>query len=307
MSEHQEDSARRHFTFWSEVPAGYLTKAQLQDLDLPREPRGPVRATLDGCDGAGRRAARDLYLVSESVPTRSSAAQLAAAAARRTTGARQCEQCGARPELPCARVDGWLLCGTCAHIEKLRARQKQAAEQRTHAAELAARLLADERLAVVHVDYTDRGATPAGARRPPSAAHVTALDADGQVLCDISMRLVSPRSQGIPQDAVAPEEAAAHLRRTLARRVMLVWNTDGLVDLSTALRGLDLDWPFPSGYGNRHQLFQLALDWRSDLDPASGQPRDLVPPGRADRTLYLLRQIAAPTEHYLGQAPREHR
>ncbi|MGW1802526.1 hypothetical protein ACWCQN_43335 [Streptomyces sp. NPDC001984] len=52
---------------------------------MPRQPGGPVRATVEGHDGVGRRDTFDLYLISESVPISASAAQSDAAGARRTT------------------------------------------------------------------------------------------------------------------------------------------------------------------------------------------------------------------------------
>ncbi|MFF4260287.1 hypothetical protein ACFY1L_55070 [Streptomyces sp. NPDC001663] len=56
-----ESTQIRHFSYWGEVPANiYMTKTQLKDLDLPRQPGGPVRATVDGRDGAGRRDTFDL-------------------------------------------------------------------------------------------------------------------------------------------------------------------------------------------------------------------------------------------------------
>jgi hypothetical protein len=211
-----------------------------------------------------------------------------------------CEQCGACPELPCTPVGEWLLCAACAHVDKLRARQKQAADARANAVEQATRLLADERLAVVHFDY-DR------------ADHVrlTALDATGGTLFDILMAL-GPDGSAPPAapggaEALAPREAADRIRRALQGRVMLVWHADDLADFSQALHGLEIEWPFPAGYGNRYDLFHLVLDWRCDLDPHSGQPRPLVAPGRADRMLYLLGRIAAPAEHYLGRPPRGRR
>lgn len=55
----------------------------------------------------------------------------------------------------------------------------------------------------MHVDYTWRGTTPSGARRPPSAATVTALDAAAgtSLLPACTIRLVGVRSRGIPDGA----------------------------------------------------------------------------------------------------------
>ncbi|MFJ2864142.1 hypothetical protein [Kitasatospora sp. NPDC087314] len=72
----------------------------LGDLDLSRQPAGPVRATIDIRDPAGRKATYDLYDVRESIPSPATAAQLDAAAARRTIS-RTCEDCGAHPDAPC--------------------------------------------------------------------------------------------------------------------------------------------------------------------------------------------------------------
>ncbi|MFI7103461.1 hypothetical protein ACIBK8_29415 [Streptomyces sp. NPDC050161] len=297
-----------HFARWGALPPDrYMTRTQLADLDQPREPGGPVRATVEGRDGAGRRATFDLYLISESRPTRAGAAQLASDAARRATGTRVCEQCGARPDLPCTRVGDWLLCRTCAHIDMLRARQKQAAEARTRATAYAAELLADERLAVLHVGYTDHGATPADTLSGPSTAHLTALDADSQVLLDLQMRLVPPRSTDIPDGAIDPATATEQIRLAFTGRLMLVWAADSLGDLSRSPALDNVTWPFPTGYGRRHELCHLATDWRGDLDPKTGQPRPAIPPGRADRMLHLLQRIAGTADHYLGQAPPANR
>ncbi|MFF4082685.1 hypothetical protein ACFYZN_25225 [Streptomyces sp. NPDC001777] len=74
----------RCYSSWGEVPTGaYMTKSQLQRLALPRRPGGPVRATVEGRDGAGRKGAFDLYLVTESVP------------------------CGARKVIAAAQVTYW--------------------------------------------------------------------------------------------------------------------------------------------------------------------------------------------------------
>jgi hypothetical protein len=58
----------------------------------------------------------------------------------------------------------------------------------------------------------------------------------------------------------------------------------------------------PSGYDRRHEVRQMVMTWRGDLNPKTESPRVPIAPGRADRMLYLLQQIAAPDAHYLGQA-----
>ncbi|MEV5205164.1 hypothetical protein [Streptomyces sp. NPDC053720] len=284
------------YSYWGEVPTGtYMTKSQLQRLTLPRQPGGPVRATVEGRDGAGRRGTFDLYLVTESEPTSATTAQLAAAAARRTTADRACGECGARPDQPCTPWGdtGRPLCQTCAHIERLRTAQREAAKRRAHVQREAAELLGQD-LAVLHVTYTDRGTTDSGRRRPPSAAHITALTPTGEPLLDTRPRLVPPRSKGIPDDVVDPDRAAEEIRTALDGKTVVVWSGDVLAGLSTALRDLKIPWPVPTGYGRRYDLFQMTLAWRGDIDPKTGTPRPPVAPGRADRMLYLLREMAHP-------------
>ncbi|MEV7715670.1 hypothetical protein [Streptomyces sp. NPDC088270] len=284
----------RRYSYWGEVPTStYMTKSQLQRLTMPRQPGGPVRARVEGRDGAGRKGVFDLYLVSESEPTSSSVAQLAAAAARRTTADRICDECGARPDQPCTPWGdtGRPLCQTCAHIERLRAAQHQAADRRAHVQRQAADLLDHQALAVLHVTYTTRGTTESGRRRPPSAAHVTALAPDGRTLIDARLRLVPPRSKGIPEDAVDPEAAAEEIRAALAPATVVVW-ADALGDLSAGLSRLGIPWPVPSGYGRRHDLCQMTAAWRGDIGHKTGSPRMPVAPGRADRMLYLLQEMA---------------
>ncbi|MFJ8855653.1 hypothetical protein [Streptomyces sp. NPDC102437] len=290
------DQEVQHYSYWGEVPTGtYMTKSQLQRLTLPRQPGGPVRARVEGRDGAGRRGVFDLYLVTESEPTSATTAQLAAAAARRTTADRVCGECGARPDQPCTPWGdtGRALCRTCAHIERLRTAQRQAADSRAHVQRQAAELL-DQDLAVLHVTYTDRGTTPSGRRRPPSAAHITALAPTGKTLLDTRPRLVPPRSKGIPDDVVNPDRAAEEIRTALDGKTVVVWSGSLLTDLSTALRDLKIPWPVPSGYGRRHDLYQMTLAWRGDIDPKTGNPRVPVAPDRADRMLYLLHEMAHP-------------
>ncbi|MEV7867446.1 hypothetical protein AB0P17_15395 [Streptomyces sp. NPDC088124] len=286
-------SAPVRYAGWADVPHGYMTKTVLGELDLPRRPGGPVRATVTARDFRDRETSVDLYLVSESVPTAASTAQLAAARARTGTDTRCCSDCGARPDRPCIlQEDGAVLCGCCAHIRHLRAAQRQAAEQSADASRSAARLLADERLAVVHVDLTERGTTPAGNLRPPSAARVTALGPQGQPLCDVTVRLVGPRSAGIPDGAVSPQDAAAALA-VLADRVLLQWEGGTLSPVAGALSAAGIEPPFPNGHGARRALWGLAYRWRADVDVRTRSVRQAVPPGRADRMLWLLQQIAA--------------
>jgi hypothetical protein len=284
-----------HYAAWSDVPAHiFMTKTQLADLDLPRKP-GPVAATVDGYDFRDKKTVIELYRVSESVPSPASARALTAARTR--TGApdpRRCTDCDARPQLSCtAYQDGARRCQACTHIHRLRTLQRAAADARAHATARAAELLAGQRLAVVHVDLTDRGTTPSGNRRSPSAGHLTALDHTGKVLITTLMRLVGPRSDGIPEGAVSPDDAALPLRTALSGRVVLRWGWDGLGPVSAALRTAGWTDVIPSGYGSTYDLQTLTAQWRGDLDPRTTHARPVIEPGRADRMLYLLQQIAA--------------
>ncbi|MGW2113497.1 hypothetical protein [Streptomyces sp. NPDC001948] len=100
-----------------------------------------------------------------------------------------------------------------------------------------------------------------------------------------------PRSQGIPDDAVAPEPAAEEIRAALAPATVVVW-ADALAGLSAGLSGLGIPWPVPSGYGRRHDLLQMTAAWRGDIGHTTGSPRIPVAPGRAERMLYLLHEMA---------------
>ncbi|MCX5098191.1 hypothetical protein [Streptomyces sp. NBC_00439] len=103
-----------------------------------------------------------------------------------------------------------------------------------------------------------------------------------------------PRSQGIPEDAVDPEPAAEEIRAALAPATVVVW-TDARGALSAGLTGLGILGPVPSGYGRRHDLRQMTAAWRGDIGAQTGAPRMPVAPGRADRMLYLLHEMAGAT------------
>jgi hypothetical protein len=285
----------RHFRSWSDVPPGvYLTKTQLAQLDLPRRPAAPA-AWVDGYDFRDKKTAIDLYRVDESVPSPATGRALTAARAR-TNGPdpRQCTHCGAHPELPCSVYqDGDRLCRACAHSRSLQAVQRESAGRRGQAAARAAELLADDRTVLVHVDLTQRGTTPSGARRSPSAARAVVLDTTGRQLADITVRLVGPRSAGIPDGALAPDDAAPPLRQALTGRRLVRWGHDDLAPLRHTLIRAGWSEIFPTGYGNDYDLWTLTANWRADIDHRTRSPRTVTPPGRADRMLYLLQQIAA--------------
>ncbi|GAA2156914.1 hypothetical protein GCM10009760_58430 [Kitasatospora kazusensis] len=282
------------YTWWGEVPDHLRTATQLAALDLPRQAAGPVRATIETRNpGTGRKEDFDLYDVRESVPTAATAAQLLAAGARRTTTSRTCEDCGAHPETPCTpAADGRALCGTCAHITRLRTRQAEARAAAQDVADTADRLLADEHLAVLQIDYIPGEPTAAGTPRPPAAARLTVLDRTGTALYDRTVRLTGPRTPGAPDHAIDPAPALADLTNLLAERTVVLWTLGDLDPLYDALRRLKLDTALlPEGRVN--SLRPAATQWRADLDPRTGELRRPTPPGTADRLLLLLRKMSA--------------
>ncbi|MFJ5122920.1 hypothetical protein [Kitasatospora sp. NPDC088548] len=280
------------YTGWGEVPGHLRTRTALADLDLPRQPAGPVRAVIDTRNPAGKKATYDLYDVRESIPSPATAAQLLAAAARRTLS-RTCADCGAHPETPCTpAADGRALCATCAHITRLRTRQHEAATASQDVAESAARILADDQLAVLGVEYIPGEPTAAGTPRPPAAARLTVLDRTGQALYDRTVRLTGPRTPGAPDHAINPAPTLDYLTNLLAERTVLVWTPGDLEPLYDALRRLKLNTDLlPASRVN--SLRPAAIQWRADLDPTTGHHRAPTPPGTADRLLLLLRKMSA--------------
>ncbi|MFE7564350.1 hypothetical protein [Kitasatospora sp. NPDC057500] len=177
---------------------GYLVEA-VAAVEQDDPGQAPV-VWLSAAAAAGLRLYPDVGAVlREAVPTAATAAQLLAAGARRTTNTRTCEDCGAHPETPCTlAADGRALCGTCAHITRLRTRQAEARAAAQDVAETAYRLLADEHLAVLQIDYTPGEPTAAGTPRPPAAARLTAIDRTGTDLYDRTVRLTGPRTPRRP-------------------------------------------------------------------------------------------------------------
>lgn len=264
-------------------------------MDLPRRP-GPPAATVDGQDGIGRSTTITLYRIDQSTPTASTAAQLAAARSRveNSVRARMCADCGARPDrAPIATESYGALCPACWHIRGLRHHQEEAARERAGAARTARGLLRvpqNRPLGILHVDYTERGHTPAGTRRSPSAAKVTVIGANGLVVAEPLLRLVSPRAKGIPAGASDPVSGAEVLAAILSQLTVLIWRYRDLDDLSAGLRSQGATW-FLQSHGHVHEMARLATAWRGEVTPEGERPV-AVAPGRADRMLYLLTQIA---------------
>jgi hypothetical protein len=283
-----------HYDSWRAVPPGvYLTKTQLAELDLPRRP-GPQAATVDGYDYRDKKAVLALYRIDQSTPSPATPKALAAARAR-TNGPdpHSCTDCGAHPDLAVTvYTDDQRLCRTCAHIRALRAQQDVIAQQRANTAARAADLLAGQ-LAVVHCELVDRGTTPSGAPRSPAAVRVAVVDQAGAQLADTTVRLVGQRAKGVPVGAIPADDAGQMFATAFADRRLVTWADTGFGDLIRALREAGWTEAIPSGYGRHHDLRAMTLTWRGDIDPMTRGHRLPVPPGRADRMLWLLQQIAA--------------
>ncbi|MGW4805861.1 hypothetical protein [Kitasatospora sp. NPDC004272] len=285
------------YSWFGEVPEHLLTKTQLAALDLPRRPGGPHRATVAGSTPAGKDTFK-LYDLAESLPTAATGAQLAAAAAR-SSAAKVCEDCGARPDVPPTTwIDSQvghsrLLCRTCLQIDKIRRVQQRLRTESAVAAEMLGDLVAEhgERLAVLDVAYTHRS-TPSG-KQVPAAAELTALDLVGTRLFRRTLRLTGPRTPCPAPDAVPAADALDELSGLLAGRTVLMWNLDDLDALYAALRRAAIDAPafLPR---SRRSLHETITRWRADVT-ADGRLRPAIAPGTADRLLHLVHLAAGTT------------
>ncbi|GLW58080.1 hypothetical protein [Kitasatospora phosalacinea] len=283
------------YAWFGEVPEHLLTRTQFDRLDLPRRPGGPHRATVAGSTPAGKDTFR-LYDLAESLPTAATGAQLAAAAARSST-ARTCEECGARPDTPptaWSDAQGYrsrLMCRTCLQIDKARQAQQQARVDSAAAARELADLVAEraEQLVALDVAYTLR-ATPSG-KPVPAAATLTALDLFGTPLFRRTLRLTGPRTKGAPDHAVPAADALDELSGILAGRTVLMWDLDDL----DALRRAAIDAPAYLPRRRRcRSLHQLVTRWRADVG-ADARLRPAIAPGTADRLLHLVHLAAGTT------------
>lgn len=287
------------YDWWDQVPQGrYASRTQLAAADLPRKATGPVRARVWSADWRDHdRQLVDLYDVSESVPTRTTASSLAASE-RRGAAVRVCADCGGHSQRPLVSRDGRHRCMTCSHIAKLVERQIELREERAGLTAWAAEQLADPGTAVVWVDLVAAERTFSGRSRPPLAARVTAVDAAGDRLLDLLVDLTGPRTEGAPPKAIEPKTAARRLTRALGERTRLL-SWDSGTNLHTVLARLqDLGHPAPLPGLLRHngngplELQHTIKVWRGDLDPATGFLRDPWPPGTADRLHLLLQAVA---------------
>jgi len=293
---------------WRTVPAGLYSKTQLADLDLPRVPGGPQRAWVETSNWRGKKDHFELYRLSESVPSPATAAQLQAARARSFgsdhTGGRVCGECGARPDRPVPELgavtgsahlpDGDAeptrrLCLACARVVRLRAAVAAAARTRTEAARWAARVLAAAP-PVVRVDEVFRPPAPSGRRNlEPVALCVDAVTAISGRRVQATIRLAGPRVKAVPPDAVDPGSLAEVLRPLLAAEMVVTWRREELRPLLRLYYADALTWP----RGGHNSLWERATWWRGEVDPDTLVVRHAIDPGTAERTLLLLRRMAA--------------
>ncbi len=254
---------------WWEVPDHLLPATALGELEYPRTSDGqPVTAWVDTRDWSDRKTSIPLYDARACPATKATAAQLQAAAAR-SGRQRRCADCDARCQRPLPPLDPddpRPLCPACRHVALLRRRQADLAADRLVCAQRAGELLAWTGAAVLQVDLHVPPPTPAGRRRPPTAARVRAVDLDGGRLVDVLVRLVGPRAHYVPDGAVGPQATVPTIHRALVGRPVR--------DRAAAVQ-------------------YLATHWRGQLHPHTRTLVECLAPGTPGRLLLMLRRIAA--------------
>ncbi len=157
---------------WWQVPDHLMPATALHELEYPRTPDGRQPAAwVDTWDWSDRKTSIPLYDARTCPPTKATARQLAAAGAR-SHRQRSCAQCGAHCQRPLTvdPQDRRPLCPACRHVARLRRWQAQLAAHRPLIAQRARELLAWPGAVVVQVDLHVPPPTPAGRRRPATAA-----------------------------------------------------------------------------------------------------------------------------------------
>lgn len=313
------------YTRWSEVPWYLMSRTQLGDLDLPRDPSGQdVAAVVETYDWRDKKDVVELFEVHRCPPTRASGKQLESAAAR-GKDRRTCRRCGARCQRPLTaeppgrsshveQVEvGPLVCPACRVVIRLLGKQQELAAARLEHAARAAEVLRWERLAVLWVDEIVPPPTPSGAARKMTAVRIRACDANGKELLDVTVRLVSERAKFVPPGAVAQEEAVPVVHAALLGRPLVAWDPAAFTRLHQLAPHETLphrppEWELVDGqrtwvpYDERERRQDLQVEhetvggrvkqWRGQLDPKSGELTPCVLPGTPDRLLYLLRKMA---------------
>lgn len=237
---------------WWEVPDHLMPATALGELEYPRTSDGQlVAAWVDTRDWSDRETSIPLYDARACPPTKATAGQLRAAAAR-SGRQRRCADCDARCQRPLPPLDAddpRPLCPACRHVALLSRRQAELGADRLVCAQRAGELLAWTGAAVLQVDLHVPPPTPAGRRRPPTAARVRSVDLDGARLVDVLVRLVGPRAHYVPDGAVGPEVAAPAIHRALVGRRLLLWSHQDLTNLHAAAPTthypVSATWPGP--------------------------------------------------------------
>ncbi len=294
------------YTGWWQVPAHLLSATALGELEYPRAPVGTPAAWVEVRENwQGKQDAIALYDARVCPPTKATAAQLVAAA-HRSGRTRICADCHAhcqRPLPPLDADDPRPLCPACRHVALLRRRQAQLANARLGCAQRARELLGWPDAAIVQVDLTVPPPTPAGRKRPPTAARVRAVDLDGARLVDVLIRLVGPRAHHVPAGAVAPQDAIPAIHRAVLGRRLILWSVTDLQRLHLAAPHQRLPGPLDISEVSQPHLptpehmqavavEHLATRWRGQLDPHTRTLIECLPPGTPDRLLLMLRRMA---------------
>jgi hypothetical protein len=290
---------------WWQVPDYLLPATALAELEYPRTADGRQPATwVDTWDWSGRKTSIGLYDARACPPTNATARQLAATAAR-SGRQRTCAGCQ-RPLTATPTTTRRPLCPACRHVARLRHWQAQLAAHRPLIAERARGLLAWPGAAVVQVDLHMPPPTPAGRRRPPTAARVRAVDLDGARLVDVLVRLVGPRAHYVPAGAVAPEDVVPAIHQAVVGARLIMWSVLDLERLRLAAPHPDLprlawlpeasDLPQPHlplpDHARAVAVEPMATRWRGQVDPHTRTLVQCLAPGIPDRLLLLLQRIA---------------
>lgn len=278
---------------WGQVPARFMTRTQLAELEFPRVP-GEVAATVKTYDWRGKRDVLALFDVREAAPSPASAAQLEAA---QRASVRACGECGARPDGKLWELStGVRVCRPCLLVARLRKVQADLAEQRRGHARQVAELLAVEPGPVVVYPRRLRPPRLEGAKRTPAVCAVE-LDtwADGRRE-RLVLRVGGSRNPHVPPGAVPLAEGAPAAAALLAGRTPVVWDeeaADELAAIGEHLRRAGQDVP---GRGQVWSARWGATVWRGDVDVSTRALGNVVDPGTPDRLALLLRRIAAHTD-----------
>ncbi len=297
------------YTGWWQVPDHLLPATTLGELEYPRTATGrQPDAWVDTRDWSDRKTSIPLYDARACPPTKATARQLVTAATR-SHRQRTCADCGAHCQRPLTvdPTDRRPQCPACRHLARLRRRQAELAAARPVIAARTRELLAWPDAVVVQVDLEVPPPTPAGRRRPATAARVRAVDLDGARLVDVLVRLVGPRAHHVPASAVAAREAVPTIYRAVVGARLLMWSLLDLERLRLVAPHPNLprlswlpeagDTPQPHRPLPEHAravaVEAITTRWRGQLDPHTRALVACLAPGTPDRLLLMLRRIAA--------------